>query len=252
MFRSETPRWWRFFQKSGPVTVFHVDLKANPSVEESSLRWLNTEEIERYRQYLHSGAQRRFALCRSALRVILCGHLGCNNVHLRFREAEYGKPFALVNETRVPVSFNLSHSSQDGLIALAPYGRLGVDVEEYVPRKDLQDLSEAICGPHEKLALAAAGGLDRIHLFYRIWTIKEALIKALGRGFSLDVSQFEVPPSLHYDKVDVFCFPHLPGVAWRVEHMGTEDFSAAIAHEILDSPLGDPSLERHDGDVQQE
>ncbi len=241
--------WWSSFRKAGPVTVMHVDLTPNASREASSLLWLNEEEQVRCRQYPLPDPRRRFALCRAALRAILCRQLGCSNERLSFGSSDYGKPFALVDEEPAAISFNISHSKKHGLIALVPHGRLGVDVEERVPRRDFDELSEAVFGPHEQSALACVRGRDRVQLFFRLWTIKEALVKALGLGFTLDMSQFEVPPGLHQGRMSIFRFPQLPEVHWRVEYIGNEDFSAAIAHELLPSQLGDQSLQRLNGDV---
>ena len=249
MSASAARYWWSSFRKAGPVTVMHVDLTPNASSEASSLLWLNEEEQARRRQYPLPGPRRRFALCRAALRAILCRQLGCSNERLSFGSSDHGKPFALVDEEPAAVSFNLSHSGKHGLIALVPHGRLGVDVEERVPRRDFDELSEAVFGPHEQSALARARGRDRVQLFFRLWTIKEALIKALGLGFTLDASQFEVPPALHRGRMSIFRFPQLPEVHWRVEYIGNEDFSAAIAHELLPSQLDDRSLQQLNGDV---
>ncbi len=227
----------------------HVNLMPDASSEASSLLWLNKEEQARCRQYPLPGPRRRFALCRAALRSILCHELGCGNERLSFGLSDYGKPFALVDEESAPISFNLSHSAKHGLIALVPHGRLGVDVEERVPRRDFDEMSEAVFGPHEQSALARVRGRDRVRLFFRLWTIKEALVKALGLGFTLDVSQFEVPQALHQGRTGMFRFPQLPEVRWRVEYIGNENFSAAIAHELLPSQLGDRSLQRQNGNV---
>ena len=241
--------WWSSFRKAGPVTVTHVDLTPDAGSEASSLLWLNEEEQVRCHRYPLPGPRRRFALCRAALRAILCRQLGCGNERLSFASSDHGKPFALVDQEPATVSFNLSHSGKHGLIALVPHGRLGVDVEERVPRGDFDELSEAVFGPHEQSALASVRGRDRIQLFFRLWTIKEALIKALGLGFSLDPSQFEVPQALHQGRMSMFRFPQLPEVHWRVEYIGNEDFSAAIAHELVPSQLGDRSLEPRNDDV---
>lgn len=249
MSASAAKYWWSSFRKAGPVTVTHVDLTPNAGREASSLLWLNEEEQVRCRQYPLPGPRRRFALCRAALRAVLCRQLDCTNERLSFGSSDYGKPFALVDDEPADISFNLSHSGRHGLIALVPHGRLGVDVEECVPRRDFDELSEAVFGPHERSALAGVRGRDRVQLFFRLWTIKEALIKALGLGFTLDVSQFEVPQALYQGRMGVFRFPQLPEVHWCVEYIGNEDFSAAIAHELVPSQLGDQSLQRQNGDM---
>ena len=233
--------WWSSFREVGFATVIHVDLTPHASREASSALWLNEEERARWRQYPLPGPRRRFALCRAALRAVLCNQLGCSNERLSFGSSSYGKPFALVDGAPAAIRFNLSHGGKHGLIALAPHRRLGVDVEERIARRDFDELSEAVFGPHEQSALACVRGCDRVQLFFRLWTIKEALIKALGTGFSFDVSRFEVPPILYQGRMSIFCFPQLPEVHWRVEYIGNEEFSAAIAHELVPSQLGDQS-----------
>lgn len=198
------------------------------------MAWLNEEEKARWRRYEHRGARRRFVLCRAALRAILCNQLDCENERLEFGASDHGKPFAVVNGRRHPISFNVSHSGKHGLVAFAPKGRLGVDVEERVARRDLDVLVTSVLSLGEQAELALKRGCDRVHLFFSLWTIKEALIKALGKGFSLDVSGFEVPLAMRRGlTTSMFRFPGMPSVRWRLENLGNERFAAAIAHEQL-------------------
>jgi len=66
---------------------------------------------------------------------------------------------------------------QNGLIALAPAGRLGVDVEERNTRRDLDGIAQTVFALAEQAELAQARGDRKIHLFFSLWTMKEALIK---------------------------------------------------------------------------
>ena len=147
----------------------------------------------RWRKFVHPGARRRFVLCRAALRSILCAELGCDNERLSFGEGEHGKPFALVDAIPAQISFNVSHSGNHGLIAVAPGGQLGVDVEEPTTRRDFDRLIEAAFGPNEQSDLKLERARGEFQLFFRLWTVKEALIKALGTGLSLDPATFEAP-----------------------------------------------------------
>ena len=136
-----------------------------------------------------------------------------------------------------PISFNVTHSRGQGLIAVAPAGRLGVDIEERVSRGDLDDLTASMLGPNEKREFALLRGDRRTHAFFHLWTVKEALIKALGVGFSLDPAEFEVPLALRRGATtDTFRFPNLPRVEWRIDDLGTDDFAAAIALEVPPNP----------------
>ena len=235
--------WFRAFREIDDILVVYVDLTPHEEREARAFSWLDEKEQDRLRRFRYDRPRREFALCRAALRSVLCCRLGCESEKLEFNASEHGKPFALVDGVAAPVSFNVSHSGKHGLIALAPQGRLGVDVEERVTRIDLDGVSEIVFGPGERADFALVRGREKFDLFFTLWTLKEALIKALGTGFSLDPSRFEIPsPMRHGARKDIFRFPHMPNVGWRLENLGNEDFAAAIAHEL------DPTLVRAEGE----
>ena len=64
----------------------------------------------------------------------------------------------MLDDKRITTSFNISHSGKHGLIAFAPHGQLGVDVEERVGREDIEDLIKLVFGPNEQSALALTAG----------------------------------------------------------------------------------------------
>lgn len=224
---------WTPFMKVDDVVVLHVDLAPNAAREAEAAAWLSYEERARCDRFLHDGPRRRFALCRAGLRSVLCDQLGCSNERLSFGAFEFGKPFALLDGEMAHISFNVSHSGAHGLIAYAPDGWLGVDVEERVIPRDLGGLIESALSPVERSELASADEQVRLHEFFKLWTIKESLIKAVGLGISIGMSELEVPTEMRQSaKGGVFQLPQTPGVSWRLEDMGTESFAAAVAHEV--------------------
>ena len=119
------------------------------------------------------------------------------------------------------------------MIALAGHGRIGVDVEERRPCHDPDGAIRTAFAPAEQAELAAARGARKAELFFRLWTLKEALLKALGVGLSLDTSGFEVPLALRQGApTSLFRFPHDPTVGWRLDNLSNADFAAAVAHEL--------------------
>ena len=225
----------------------HVDLTPHAAREAAALKALDEEERGRWRRYRHDGPRRRFALCRAALRAVLRSRLACRNRELSFGASSHGKPFALVHGKPAPISFNVSHSGEHGLIAFAANGHLGVDVEERVERRDLDGLIAAVLGPDEQAELLTARGRRKLHLFLGLWTLKEALIKARGLGLSLHMSRFEIPAAMRRGApTGLFRFPEAPAVQWRLEDLSNERFAAAVAHEVRESvderyrsPVGD-------------
>ncbi len=230
---SRTHQWWNPFKVVDDVTVIHIDLALNTSREEAAFAWLDQSEQDRWHQFQVDRPRREFALCRAALRANLCDRLGCTNDQLSFGLHQYGKPFAIVSGVPSTASFNVSHSGMHGLIAFAPHGQLGVDVEERVTNCDIDGIGRTVFGWREQSLLANSIGTRKTRMFFTLWTIKEALIKALGTGFSLDPSGFEVPlPMLQGARSSVFRFPHKPATHWRIEDLGETRFAAAIAYEL--------------------
>ena len=226
-------RWWSPFRVVDGVTVIHVDLAPDATREKAAFAWLDRNEQDRWCRFRVDRPRRQFTLCRAALRVNLCERLGCTNNQLSFGFHEHGKPFAIVDGMPSGTSFNLSHSGMHGLIAFAPRGQLGVDAEDRVDRHNLDGIIETVFGPSEQSVLSKASGYRKIHLFFTVWTMKEALIKALGTGFSLDPSGFEVPLAmLHGTQSGIFRFPHAPAAKWRIKDLGEARFAAAIAYEV--------------------
>ena len=193
----------------------HIDLCPHAEREMLAVAWLAKDERASWQRYLHLGARRRFSLCRAALRIILCDQLACHNQQLAFDVSRHGKPFALVDDTPAALSFNVSHSGEHGLIAFAPAGRLGIDVEEYEARRNFSQLikSPSLFTPPERARLAQVQGNDRAQLFTRLWTIKEALLKALGTGLTINTAKIEVPLELLQGTTSSFRFAHQPSVA---------------------------------------
>ena len=225
--------WWRPFWTISNVTVVHIDLSSDTVWEGEAITWLDDEEQARRRRFEYDGPRRRFTLCRAALRAILCEEHSCENAHLAFRTDKLGKPYALVQGEPAGASFNVSHSGDHGLVAYAPAGHLGVDIEERDTRRDFSFLVETVLGPEEQAALALAEGQERTNLFYTIWTLKEAVLKALGKGFAMDATGIRIPPAmLRGRKNGVIRLPDSPAITLHVEDFGNREFAAAVAFEL--------------------
>ena len=217
--------------------VLHVDLAPDSRLEENALSILDETERRRYHRIQSGRARREFVLCRAALRVNLTERLGCTGRQLSFGCLEHGKPFAKVAGRPVGTAFNVSHSDPHGLIAIADNGCVGVDLEMRSTQRDLEGIGSFVYGPEEQRLLKKAKGWQKVHLFYRLWSLKEALIKALGTGFSLSPSEFEIPDSILGGASScIFRYPHQPSDAWRLVDLGDRRFAAALAYRLPQSP----------------
>jgi 4'-phosphopantetheinyl transferase len=149
---------------------------------------LTDDEVARSERFKFDRDRDRYVVGRGLLRCVLAGYVGGDPAALRFRYTQYGKP--LLNDPRL--SFNLSHSEDRALFAVAPGFEVGVDVE--VMNSSLADeaVAERFFTSREVADLNAVSPGDRTRAFLTCWTRKEAYIKARGEGLSLPLHEFDV------------------------------------------------------------
>lgn len=164
-------------------------------------RTLAPDERERAARYRFERDRVRDIVARGTLRAILGRYLDLDPAGLRFVYGPQGKP-ALAPEHGRELSFNLSHAGDVALYAVTRGRRVGVDVEQVVPDVAGSTVPEHTFSPHEVAVLRALPLDEQTAAFFRCWTRKEAYVKALGAGFSLDLTSFDVslapgePPAL--------------------------------------------------------
>jgi 4'-phosphopantetheinyl transferase len=106
----------------------------------------------------------------------------------------HGKPYA---PSLPHIDFNLSHARNHVLIAIAREQALGVDIEQVDRKTRVDALARRFFARSEADALAALPEALRVDAFVRLWTLKEAVLKALGEGlaFGLDRIAFALDGS---------------------------------------------------------
>jgi 4'-phosphopantetheinyl transferase len=143
---------------------------------------LSPDEQERASRYLRQPHRQRFVARRGMLRWLIARYLGCRPESLRFRLDGLGKP-ALQRPAASALAFSVSQTEGLALLAFAWDCRLGVDVELLRDGVDSAGVGRDIFSCIEQKTLEAARP-DSAAAFFRIWSRKEALLKALGTGLS--------------------------------------------------------------------
>jgi 4'-phosphopantetheinyl transferase len=127
------------------------------------------------------------ARTRIALRQLLSGYTGLPTPAIALTTGLYGKPEMQDSS----LSFNVSRRGDTALIAVAAQGRIGVDIERHGPLPELESIS-AMLHPEEHAQLSRMPRPVGTAAFYRIWTRKEAALKAIGRGTTAGLDDFSV------------------------------------------------------------
>ena len=152
---------------------------------------LSPDERERAERFVQERHRRRFAACRGIVRAILAGLTGAKAASLSFRYGAHGKP-ALPDQGEEGLRFNVSHSEDRALIAVARGREVGVDLERLRPVADAERIAERFFSVPERDALRALPPAARSEGFLTCWTRKEAYVKARGEGLSHPLDAFAV------------------------------------------------------------
>jgi 4'-phosphopantetheinyl transferase len=201
---------------------------------------LSDDERRRAARFVRDIHRRRFIVAHGALRSILADYVGIEPPALDFVSGEHGKPALRDPTGRPPVEFNLSHSDDLALVAVARAHAVGVDLERWSEDVEHLELAERFFSPGERRALRAlAHAPDLIEAgFFAAWTRKEAYLKATGHGITRGLHHFDValapgePARLIADRLDddatarwaMFALDPAPG------------YSAAL---VVASPVGE-------------
>jgi 4'-phosphopantetheinyl transferase len=177
-----------------PAHAVHV-WRADLGLEAAYLRRLgqnlSADERERASRFRFTRDRVRFIGARGLLREILALYLNASPGRLSFDYGAHGKPFLAGEHSNL--RFNVSHSFDAMLLAIAHMREVGVDVEGMGNiGLAMDELGDTVLSEPEKQALTRFRGEDRRTTFLRFWTLKEAFIKADGRGVSLPLKRIDV------------------------------------------------------------
>lgn len=124
-------------------------------------------------------------------RYLLAKRLNRSESTLEIRRGVLGRPF-LAEPSGWPGDFNLSHSGGWIVCALSDQGRVGVDVEQMEAGN--RGIATGCFTPEEWAAVARRDPEQQGALFYRLWTLKEAYLKAIGTGLTLPLTEVGFSP----------------------------------------------------------
>jgi 4'-phosphopantetheinyl transferase len=165
---------------------------------------------------------------RAPLLQLLAAYLHCPVEAIALRQGEYGRP-ALAQPQGL--DFNWSHSGEQALVAIAHGITPGVDLERIRPRRSAMEIARRYFAADELAWLEAiVGDESRDRAFLALWTAKEAVLKAHGRGIAFGLDRLSIdfrqePPillRLEHDRAQHWQLRALPlgegylgALAWR-------------------------------------
>jgi len=193
MKKADIEKFWRpapdvLDLESHQVDVWRVPLDFQSATVKSLKPTLSADESQRAARFHFPEDRDRYIVAHGSLRNILSGYLDCKPNQLAFSTNKYGKP-AL---ERYHLEFNLSHSGDFALVAVAKDHKVGVDVERIRSDMEFESIARRFFSPSEVSEVLALPLKQRDLGFFNCWTRKEAYIKAQGLGLSLPLDSFDV------------------------------------------------------------
>lgn len=213
--------------KSDFVDVWHGSLLHPDQNIDSLLRQLSIQERLKANAFKLADMRNRYIAVRASLRQTLAAYLDTDPQQLQFNQSEHGKPFLACES----IHFNLSHTANYLVIAVANFPHIGIDIEVSRSRNNLDSLAARCFAPSELQAWRQLPDAARQPAFYRLWTKKEAFVKAVGRGLAMGLAQCEVDWVADGQLLSI---PSEYGLAtdWRVIELSI----ATAAHSALVTP----------------
>lgn len=156
--------------------------------------FLDAGEQERAARFATPELQNRFVVAHAVTRKILSPYLSCSPEDILFTKNAFGKPML----ASASLEFNLSHTGNCAVLAIANRP-VGVDIEFVSRSVDVLELAQRFFAEEEYQALLRHSPEEQKLLFFRIWTRKEALIKAIGKGLSQNLNSFVVSTEAYPD-----------------------------------------------------
>jgi 4'-phosphopantetheinyl transferase len=183
------------------------DLLSRVSTASVEVRWLKLDDVapehweqlalllddserERAARFHFERDRQAYVAAHALARAMLSGQAPRPLAVWRFTTNVHGKPEVLRDAGTPPLRFNLSHTRGLVAVALTLEHDVGIDVELVDSKRFSFDLAARTFAPEEVELLRATLAADQPQALFAIWTLKEAVIKAMGRGLSMPLADF--------------------------------------------------------------
>lgn len=174
------------------IDVFYTEL---PHIEYRSFLSekkciLDEKEIARLDKFRFEKDKKSFLISHVLLRQVLADYVQQQPTEISFSENNYGKPF-LSGVNGSEIEFNLSHTEKYVCCCVTNTFPIGIDVEMIKDMDDCLLIASNYFSENEVCDLKSQDPKSQNRYFFKLWTLKEAFIKANGLGLSMPLDSFE-------------------------------------------------------------
>ena len=151
---------------------------------------LSSEERARASRFRFDRDRHAYVAARGLARHMLSHFAGCLPTAWQFTDDKYGKPRIVDPLPNRPLSFNVTHTDQLAAVAVTLTGDIGIDAESIALAPADSAITSYYLTDEEVAQVQNLPDDAKAERFIRLWTLKEAFIKATGKGLSQPLSHF--------------------------------------------------------------
>jgi 4'-phosphopantetheinyl transferase len=192
---------------------------------------LSVSEVHIWRIAMRDARVLLRTICRRHLRTLLARYTGIAPEEIRLTRGARGKLSLAPSLQREGIEFNVSHSEGVALIVLARDRPVGIDVERISAARNVDLIARRWFSREEDEGIRRLPAETRREAFYRCWTRKEAVIKAIG-GSLAELTTTVVVSTEARVPARILRMPPVAGAPeWQLEDVTVgEGYAAALCY----------------------
>jgi len=191
------------------VHIWHAYINKQVKNIEFFKSLLSIEESEKINNLYLEKNKKKSIISRALLRYILSLYIDINPNEIKFIYNKHGKPYLDIKQNSNNINFNLSHSNNLIVYAIAKNQELGIDVEKFRNNFDINKLAKRYFSENELSIFEKVSENKKIKIFFSIWTKKEAFLKAKGMGIYTPLNKINVSSNFIEDNNELWQFENL-------------------------------------------
>ncbi|MGB7605474.1 MAG: 4'-phosphopantetheinyl transferase superfamily protein [Lutisporaceae bacterium] len=158
---------------------------------------LNKEEKDKCSRIIKISGREHYIIQRGLLKLLIGFYSKVEPMSIVIKKASNGKPFC---ESYEVWSFNISNSSDRIVYALSNQYEVGIDLEYTYKMRSFHEIMTLFFSEKEQRSVIHYGCIAKA--FYKLWTGKEATLKADGLGLRGNIKALDVSTLLHYNQME--------------------------------------------------
>ena len=143
------------------------------------------DEVTRAAGFKKPVEARRYILRHAMVRAILGHYLDQEPAESQFIRATTGKPYLDPKANVQDIRFSLSHTDTMICLGISQKSEIGLDIVKIDPHYPFFETGQYLFSPDERRWIAQTAPEGRLLRFFRIWSLKEALLKATGSSVNM-------------------------------------------------------------------